>query len=56
MGGAIPAGGSVGADLGHLVGDFLILAGMGAVLAVLAIWAFGRTERYARRGGRLAQY
>jgi ABC-2 type transport system permease protein len=45
-----------GADLGHLLGDFLILAGMGGVLALLAIYAFGRTERYARRGGRLAQY
>lgn len=45
-----------GAELGQLVGDFLVLAGMGGVLAMLAIYAFGRTERYARRGGRLAQY
>jgi hypothetical protein len=29
---------------------------MGAVLAVLAAYAFKRTEQYARRGGRLAQY
>lgn len=45
-----------GADLGRVVGDLAILAGMGAVLAVAAAWAFKRTELYARRGGRLAQY
>ncbi len=45
-----------GADIGRVIGDLLVLAGMGAVLAVLAIFAFRRTEQYARRGGRLAQY
>ena len=45
-----------GADLGRLIGDFGILAGMGAVLSILAVVAFRRTEQYARRGGRLAQY
>ena len=45
-----------GSDLGRLLGDFGILLGMGAVLAVLAAIAFQRTEQYARRGGRLAQY
>lgn len=45
-----------GSELGRLLGDFAILAGMGAVLAVLASLAFRRTEQYARRGGRLAQY
>jgi ABC-2 type transport system permease protein len=45
-----------GADLGRVVGDLAILAGMGAILALLAVVAFGRTEQYARRGGRLAQY
>ena len=45
-----------GADLGRIVGDLGVLAGMGIVLAVLAAIAFRRTEAYARRGGRLAQY
>jgi ABC-2 type transport system permease protein len=45
-----------GAGVGRLAGDFLILIGMGVVLAVLAILAFRRTEAHARRGGRLAQY
>ena len=45
-----------GVDLGRLLGDFAILVGMGAVLAVLAVAAFRNTEQYARRGGRLAQY
>jgi ABC-2 type transport system permease protein len=45
-----------GASLAQVVGDLLILLGMGAVLALLAVVAFRRTERYARRGGRLAQY
>ena len=45
-----------GAGIGSILGDLAILAGMGAVLAVLAVVAFKRTERYARRGGRLAQY
>jgi ABC-2 type transport system permease protein len=45
-----------GAGIGRIIGDLGILAGMGAVLAALAIVAFRRTERFARRGGRLAQY
>ena len=45
-----------GAELGHIIGNLAIMAGMGAVLAVLAIVAFRHTERHARRGGRLAQY
>jgi ABC-2 type transport system permease protein len=45
-----------GVGLGRLLGDFAILLGMGAVLAVLAVAAFRNTEQYARRGGRLAQY
>ena len=45
-----------GAGLGAVVGDLAILAGMGVVLALLAVFAFRRTETYARRGGRLAQY
>jgi ABC-2 type transport system permease protein len=45
-----------GAGIGQVAGDLLILAAMGAVLAVLAAYAFRRTEQYARRGGRLAQY
>ena len=46
----------IGADIGRVVGDLLVLGGMGAVLALLAIVAFRRMEAYARRGGRLAQY
>lgn len=45
-----------GAGIGRIVGDLAILAGMGAILAVLAVVAFRRTELHARRGGRLAQY
>ena len=45
-----------GASLGRVLGDLLVVAGMGAVLGLLAIWAFAVTERHARRGGRLAQY
>jgi ABC-2 type transport system permease protein len=45
-----------GAEVGHILGNLAIMAGMGAVLAVLAIVAFRHTERHARRGGRLAQY
>lgn len=45
-----------GSDLGRIIGDLGILAGMGTVLAMLAVVAFKRTEAYARRGGRLAQY
>ena len=46
----------IGADIGRVLGDLVILGGMGAVLAVLAAVAFRRMEAYARRGGRLAQY
>jgi ABC-2 type transport system permease protein len=45
-----------GASLGSVIGDLAILAGMGLVLALLAVLAFRRTEQYARRGGKLAQY
>jgi ABC-2 type transport system permease protein len=45
-----------GAELGHVIGDLSILAGMGVVLTLLAIIAFRRTELHARRGGKLAQY
>ena len=45
-----------GAGLGRIAGDLLVLAAMGVALALLAAWAFGVTERHARRGGRLAQY
>ncbi|HUF06425.1 MAG TPA: ABC transporter permease [Candidatus Binatia bacterium] len=45
-----------GAELGHVIGDLSILAGMGVVLTLLAIFAFRRTELHARRGGKLAQY
>ncbi len=45
-----------GAGIGSVLGDLAILAGMGIALAAIAAWAFGATERYARRGGRLAQY
>jgi ABC-type uncharacterized transport system permease subunit len=45
-----------GAAIGAIVGSLAILAGMGVVLAVVAIIAFRRTERHARQGGRLAQY
>jgi ABC-2 type transport system permease protein len=45
-----------GSELGRIVGDLAVLAGMGAVLAVAAAFAFRRTELHARRGGRLAQY
>jgi ABC-2 type transport system permease protein len=45
-----------GSQIGHIIGDLAILAGMGVLLAALAVLAFRHTERYARRGGRLAQY
>ena len=45
-----------GAEIGAVLGDLVILAGMGILLAILAALAFKRTEQYARRGGRLAQY
>jgi ABC-2 type transport system permease protein len=45
-----------GAGIGHVAGDLAILAAMGLVLSMVAAFAFKRTEQYARRGGRLAQY
>jgi ABC-2 type transport system permease protein len=45
-----------GSELGRIVGDLVVLAGMGALLAIAAVFAFRRTEQHARRGGRLAQY
>jgi ABC-2 type transport system permease protein len=45
-----------GSELGRVLGDLGILAAMGAALSIVAVIAFRRTERYARRGGRLAQY
>ncbi|HSK94638.1 MAG TPA: ABC transporter permease [Candidatus Angelobacter sp.] len=46
----------IGSGLGSVAGDLAILAAMGLVLGALAVMAFRRTERHARRGGRLAQY
>jgi ABC-2 type transport system permease protein len=46
----------IGSGLGRIAGDLAILAGMGLLLGLLAVVAFHRTEQYARRGGRLAQY
>ena len=45
-----------GAGLVELVPDLAILLGIGALLCIAAIVAFDRTERFARRGGSLAQY
>ena len=45
-----------GAELVELVPDLVILFGIGALLCIAAIVAFDRTERFARRGGSLAQY
>ncbi len=45
-----------GADLAQLVPDLAVLLTMGLLLCALAVVAFRRTERYARRGGSLAQY
>jgi ABC-2 type transport system permease protein len=45
-----------GANLVELIPDLTILLGIGVLLCVAAIIAFARTERYARRGGALAQY
>jgi len=36
--------------------DLAILLGLGTVISALAVVAFKRTERHARRGGSLAQY
>jgi ABC-2 type transport system permease protein len=45
-----------GADLVSLVPDLAVLLSIGLLMCGLAIVAFRRTERYARRGGSLAQY
>ena len=45
-----------GAGLVELLPDLAILFGIGVLLCVAAIFAFARTERFARRGGSLAQY
>jgi ABC-2 type transport system permease protein len=45
-----------GAELGQLVPDLAILLASGLLLCGLAVVAFRRTERYARRGGSLASY
>jgi ABC-2 type transport system permease protein len=45
-----------GASLGDQVGDLAILLGLGIGLCIVAVVAFRRTERHARRGGSLAQY
>jgi len=45
-----------GVRLGELLGDMAIVLAIGALLCGLAVVAFHRTERYARRGGTLAQY
>lgn len=45
-----------GADLVTIVPDLAVLLTLGLALCALAIVAFRRTERHARRGGSLAQY
>lgn len=45
-----------GAGLAELVPSLAILLALGLLLCGLSIVAFRRTERYARRGGSLAQY
>lgn len=45
-----------GADLVELIPDLVVLLALGLVLCLLAVLVFGWTERYARRGGTLAQY
>jgi ABC-2 type transport system permease protein len=45
-----------GSDLASLVPDLAMLAALGLALCGFAVVAFRRTERYARRGGSLAQY
>ena len=44
------------ASLAELVPDLAMLLSGGLLLCLLAVVAFRRTERYARRGGTLAQY
>lgn len=45
-----------GSELASLIPDLAVLLSLGLLLCGLAIIAFRRTERYARRGGSLAQY
>jgi ABC-2 type transport system permease protein len=45
-----------GANLAGLLNDLAILLALGLLVCGLAVVAFRRTERYARRGGSLAQY
>jgi ABC-2 type transport system permease protein len=45
-----------GSDLASLIPELAILATLGLALCGLAVVAFRRTERYARRGGTLASY
>jgi ABC-2 type transport system permease protein len=45
-----------GAGLSELVPSLAVLLALGLLLCGLAVVAFRRTERYARRGGSLAQY
>ncbi len=45
-----------GAELGSMLPDLSVLLALGLALCGLAVVAFRRTERYARRGGSLAQY
>jgi ABC-2 type transport system permease protein len=45
-----------GASLVELIPDLAVLLALGLALCALAVVAFRRTERYARRGGSLAQY
>jgi ABC-2 type transport system permease protein len=45
-----------GSSLVDVVPDLVILLGLGVALCVTAAFAFRRTERFARRGGTLAQY
>jgi ABC-2 type transport system permease protein len=44
------------AELATLIPDLAITLALGLLLCGLAVIAFRRTERYARRGGSLAQY
>lgn len=45
-----------GAGLAELLPSLAVLLALGLLLCGLAVVAFRRTERYARRGGSLAQY
>jgi len=46
----------LGSDLASMIPDLAILFALGLGLCGFAVVAFRRTERYARRGGSLAQY